>query len=93
MKNNKSSMKKFLYFTAAWCGPCKVLKPKIQALAEELPIDILDVDANHEVAVTYGVRNIPTIIAIDADGVAVEKMVGNAITVEALREFYKETSL
>lgn len=86
-------MKKFIYFTAAWCGPCKVLKPKIQALAEELPIDILDVDTNKEAAVSYGIRNIPTIIAVDADGVVLEKMVGNAITVEALQEYYKEASL
>jgi thiol-disulfide isomerase/thioredoxin len=86
-------MKKFIYFTAAWCGPCKVLKPKIQALAEELPIDILDVDTNKEAAVSYGIRNIPTILAVDADGAVLEKMVGGAITVEALREYYKETSL
>lgn len=86
-------MKKFIYFTAAWCGPCKVLKPKIQALAEELPIDILDVDTNKEAAVSYGIRNIPTILAVDAEGEVVERMVGSAITVEALKELYKEISL
>jgi len=39
-------MKKILYFTAAWCGPCKTLRPRIEKLSAELPIQIIDVDAN-----------------------------------------------
>ena len=81
-------MKKFLYFTAAWCGPCKILKPKIEALASELPITILDVDANKSTAVEYSVRNIPTIIMIDENGTVLNRLIGNNITVDALKELY-----
>lgn len=81
-------MKKFLYFTAAWCGPCKILKPKIEALSSELPITILDVDTNKTTAVEYNVRNIPTIIMIDENGAVLNRLVGNNITVDALKELY-----
>ena len=81
-------MKKFLYFTAAWCGPCKVLKPKIEALASELPITILDVDANKTTATEYNIRNIPTIIMIDENGTVLNRLIGNNITVDALKELY-----
>jgi thioredoxin 1 len=81
-------MKKFLYFTATWCGPCKILKPKIEALSSELPITILDVDANKSTAVEYSVRNIPTIIMIDESGAVLNRLVGNNITVDALKELY-----
>jgi thioredoxin 1 len=81
-------MKKFLYFTAAWCGPCKVLKPKIEALSNELPITILDVDANQTTATQYNVRNIPTVIMIDETGNALNRLIGNQITVDAIKELY-----
>ena len=81
-------MKKFLYFTAAWCGPCKVLKPKIEALSNELPITILDVDANQTTATQYNVRNIPTVIMIDETGTALNRLIGNQITVDAIKELY-----
>ena len=81
-------MKKFLYFTAAWCGPCKILKPKIEALSSELPITILDVNTNKATAVEYNVRNIPTIIMIDENGEVLNRLVGNNITVDTLKELY-----
>ena len=81
-------MKKFLYFTAAWCGPCKVLKPKIEALASELPITTLDVDANKTTVTEYSIRNIPTIILIDENGTVLNRLIGNNITVDALKELY-----
>jgi thioredoxin 1 len=81
-------MKKFLYFTAAWCGPCKVLKPKIEALSNELPITILDVDANQTTATQYSVRNIPTVIMIDETGTALNRLIGNQITIDAIKELY-----
>ncbi len=82
-------MKKFLYFTSAWCGPCKVLKPKIEALSNELPITILDVDANQTTATQYSVRNIPTVIMIDETGNALNRLIGNQITVDAIKELYR----
>ena len=52
-------------FFANWCGPCKMLAPVLEKLADEMPeIDILkiDVDAVADVAKDYGIMSIPTLI-------------------------------
>jgi thioredoxin 1 len=53
-------------FWAAWCGPCKMIAPILDDLAEQyagkLKIAKVDVDANKEVPGKYGIRGIPTLI-------------------------------
>ncbi|MFI5665125.1 thioredoxin [Streptomyces sp. NPDC051684] len=53
-------------FTAEWCGPCKQLAPVLKAVAEEeserLDVVAIDVDANPETAVRYGVMSMPTLM-------------------------------
>lgn len=82
-------MKQILYFTASWCGPCKLLKPKIQALQSKLPITILDVDTNAEACSKYSVRNVPTII-ITSNGNEIARLVGNNITEQRIVESYNQ---
>ncbi|MFI3261639.1 MAG: thioredoxin [Rikenellaceae bacterium] len=66
-------------FWAEWCGPCRMISPIIDELYEEykeqLTIGKCDVDANDEVASTFGIRNIPTILFIK-DGKVQEKQIG-----------------
>lgn len=66
-------------FWAEWCGPCKMMSPIVDELATEYDgkaiISKCDVDSADEVAATYKVRNIPTIIFIK-DGKVVDKQVG-----------------
>lgn len=66
-------------FWAEWCGPCRMVAPHIEALAEEFGeravIGKCDVDENNDVATKYGVRNIPTIIFVKG-GQVVDKQVG-----------------
>jgi|688.fasta_scaffold2081110_2 thiol-disulfide isomerase/thioredoxin len=80
-------MKQILYFTASWCGPCKLLKPKIQAMQSKFPITILDVDTNAEACSKYSVRNVPTIIVTN-NGNEIARLVGNTITEQRIIESF-----
>lgn len=73
-------------FWAEWCGPCRMVSPIIDELAQEFDGQVVigkcDVDNNDEVAAEFRVRNIPTILFFKG-GQAVDKQVG-ATTKEAL---------
>ncbi|MBN2336745.1 thioredoxin [Candidatus Bathyarchaeota archaeon] len=63
---------------AAWCGPCRMLSPVIEQLAEEKPNIIfgsLDVDKNRAVPMRYGIMSIPTLLYFK-DGQLVDKTLG-----------------
>ena len=64
-------------FYADWCGPCKMMEPAIEALAEESDAAVLkvDVDQFQSLAGQYQVQGIPTMLVF-ADGEIAERMVG-----------------
>ncbi|AFZ71892.1 thioredoxin [Natronobacterium gregoryi] len=64
-------------FYADWCGPCQMLEPVLETLAEETDAVIakVDVDEHQLLAGDYGVRGVPTILLF-ADGEQVEQHVG-----------------
>ncbi len=70
-----------LDFWATWCGPCRMVGPSIEQLAQEYDgraiVGKCDVDEDDELSARFGVRNIPTILFIK-DGQVVDKQVGAA---------------
>ncbi|MEE9563138.1 MAG: thioredoxin [Thermoanaerobaculia bacterium] len=66
-------------FWAAWCGPCKMVAPVLEKLAEEMEgkvrIAKVNVDENQDIAVQFQVSSIPTFILFK-DGEAADRMLG-----------------
>lgn len=64
-------------FTAAWCGPCRMLDPVLESMAGEVPATILkvDIDRLQDIAADHGVRSVPTLV-LYVDGDPAERMVG-----------------
>lgn len=60
--------KKLVLFSADWCGPCKILKPNLEKVSEEVSDVIIvkaDVSETEEHTKRFGIRNIPTCILLE----------------------------
>lgn len=67
-----------LDFWATWCGPCQMIAPILDEIAEECPditVGKIDVDQEQELAMSFGITSIPTLIVIK-NGKAVDKAIG-----------------
>ena len=66
-------------FWATWCGPCRMIAPMISKMAEKYDGQIVvgkcDVEDQEDLAVEFGIRNIPTILFFKG-GQVVDKLVG-----------------
>ena len=64
---------------ATWCGPCRMVAPIVEELAQEyegrLKVGKLDVDSEQKIAGNYGIRSIPTLL-IFKEGKVVDQIVG-----------------
>ena len=65
MKSDKTVL---IDFYADWCGPCKMMSPIIDQIAEEkadyLKVGKVNVDENQDLAMQYGIMSIPTVVII-----------------------------
>ena len=67
-----------LDFWASWCGPCKMIAPIVNEIAEEneeILVGKVNVDEEMELAMQFGVSSIPTLVVIK-DGAVAAKAVG-----------------
>ena len=66
-------------FWAVWCGPCRVIGPIVEEIAEEyadrVVVGKLDVDSNRDTAVKFGIQAIPTLLLVK-NGQIADRIVG-----------------
>lgn len=78
-------------FWATWCGPCRMIAPNVEKIAEdhaaELTVGKVNVDEEADLAEEFGIRSIPTLILF-RNGRPVAQTLGYK-TVEQLEEFVK----
>lgn len=82
----------FVDFWAPWCGPCQMVGPIVEQIADEyrdkVKVGKLNVDENQSIAVQYGVMSIPTMIVFK-DGKEVDKLIG-AVPKKAIEDKLKQ---
>ena len=70
-------MKKILYFSAPWCGPCKQFGPIMDRISQTgILVEKVNVDNAPAIAAAYNVRSVPTVIIVDRSGNETGRSVG-----------------
>jgi thioredoxin 1 len=68
-------MKKFIYFSASWCGPCRTLGPIMDDLSTQANVQKVDVDSDKEMAAKYKIRSVPVVVLLE-NGTEIQRYIG-----------------
>ncbi len=88
---NESDKPVLVDFWAEWCGPCKILSPRVDEAAGEMDdvaVAKVNVDEQEEIAARYKIMQIPTLILLK-NGEVAGKSVG-AITKDQIKDFARQ---
>ena len=81
-------MNRILYFTASWCGPCKMMASTVtEAIGGGMNITKIDVDEDQDMSIKYNVRSVPTMVLVNQNNEEMNRVVGLQ-TLTALKDFY-----
>ena len=69
-------MKKIVKFEADWCVSCKSLGKILEQIETNVPIEVINIDAQPEIAAEFGIRGVPTLVMME-DNMATKRLVGN----------------
>jgi thioredoxin 1 len=78
-------MKKLFYFTAPWCGPCKMLSPIMDEVSQTILVEKINIDYEMDRARAANVMSVPTVILVENDQ-EVRRFVG-AKSLQQIKDF------
>jgi thioredoxin 1 len=68
---------KLLKFYATWCAPCKALSTIVESTDQSLiEVEDVDIEAQRELAISFGIRGVPTCVIVDSDNKEIRRKVG-----------------
>jgi len=78
-----------LYFSAPWCGPCKVMSPLMEQMEKKGQIKMKKINVDYDASTTqkYGIRSVPTMVLTDLDGTEISRKIGN-LSEQQILDFY-----
>tara|TARA_Y100000389_G_scaffold112602_1_gene109626 strand:+ start:219 stop:476 length:258 start_codon:yes stop_codon:yes gene_type:complete len=78
-----------LYFSAPWCGPCKVMSPLMEQMEKKGQIKMKKINVDYDASTVqkYGIRSVPTMVLTDLDGTEISRKIGN-LSEQQILDFY-----
>ena len=81
--------KGIIYFSAPWCGPCKLMSPMMDQLQKQgLPIQKVNIDYDAVTVTKYNIKSVPTCILVNRAGEELSRKVGSMST-DQVKTFYE----
>ena len=69
-------MKQLLYFSAAWCRPCRTLGPIMEQVEQHININKIDIDSSPNMVSDVGIKQVPTVILIGENQQEIRRFTG-----------------